>query len=184
MGRWVNRDPIGERGFVASADVDMYLGNEYDQDSAWWMSLPTDQESVISQDMLNLYGFVRNIPIQLIDVLGMYSATEGGCKKYAGGCNKEDRGDPRQNRQRKCLKTVPINCRPAVEGTWGAWGSVRCTYKCKKLWEWFWDSNFDNYGHFWGAYKLQKEDDPQPVPNDNILGCCTCPVKGPMPWSF
>ncbi len=42
-------------------------------------------------DGMNIYAFIRNSPVFLVDILGMYSSTEGGCLGDLRGCSKKDR---------------------------------------------------------------------------------------------
>lgn len=69
-GRWLSRDPIGEPGFQA---LQMAKGNyqvgpvPVAQQSSRWVS----RDPIGEKGGLNLYGFVRNQPVSLFDVLGL-----------------------------------------------------------------------------------------------------------------
>jgi hypothetical protein len=168
LGRWLNRDPIVEEGFIRIESI------EFDK----------EKESILRHsginniDGLNIYLFANNGGVVLVDVLGLYSWKTGGCyqflfadgKPFGAGCFKHQKGNTTERPGRKCMKSQPSCVK--VGDRWGKWGDVKCKYRCVRKWP------IPYLSHdFWGAFELYEEVDGPPPPSPKWCYHCTCPSQ-------
>ena len=150
LGRWLSGDPIEEMGFVTSLESmeanDHSLTITHDEFSEIASIIGAvdhqtrplfELEDVTS---LNLYVFVRNHPLLLIDSLGL-------CPQYNGGCARSSKGRTNSRPRNKCMSPL-FGCTPA-DGNSGMVGRVLCKYECKFVW--------GGYYLYWGAYTYTGE---------------------------
>ncbi|MBI4748150.1 MAG: hypothetical protein HY774_06650, partial [Acidobacteria bacterium] len=103
LGRWLSRDPIGEMGWMVSTQNLM----------GTFADLPNSPESFISAtselggnagrvtDETNLYTYVLNNPVNLIDPLGLKAGYGNWC---GSGPKPGQKPDPKDDLDKCCMK--------------------------------------------------------------------------------